>query len=75
MVFYILCAFAVRHLYITCFKMCTIDLIFEAGNRSQLSLLLKLQESDGILLKKGTLTFALQRRRKVILKRMTMARL
>lgn len=39
-----------------------IDLIFEAGNRSQVSLPLKLQESDGALLEKGTIAFALQER-------------
>lgn len=49
-----------------------IDLIFEAGNRSQVSCPLKLQESDGALLEKRTMAFALQGRRKVMLKRMNM---
>lgn len=38
------------------------DLIFEAGNRSQVLLPLKLQGSDGALLEKGTIAFALQER-------------
>lgn len=49
-----------------------IGLIFEAGNRSQVSPPLKLQESDGALLEKGTIAFASQGKRKVILKRMVM---
>ena len=41
-----------------------IDLIFEAGNRSQVSLPLKLQESDGALLEKETIAFALARKQR-----------
>jgi len=45
-----------------------IALIFEAGNRSQVSLSVKLQESYGAVIEKGDIAFALQGRRKVILK-------
>lgn len=49
-----------------------IDLVFETGNRNQVSIPLKLQKSDGALLEKGTVAFALQGRRKAVLKRIIM---
>lgn len=52
-----------------------IELVFETGNRSQVSLPLKLQKSDGALLEKGTIAFALKGRRKAVLKRIIMMEL